>query len=280
MAEALTFIEILPLLVVFAILLALMAVLWVVQKRGSAREDSVPVEVSGASNSRQARGGATRRRRGGLAGLREEAEAEAEGGGAEGAATGNSRDRRREAKREARRLARAEREEALAEQRERIEADERAAKAREEAEGEAGEVEREREKALAAEVAEKEAKEYEEWKGLIEVEEAGDEGEVVGDETALLARFVARVRDGRIVVVEDLAAEFGLRTEDAVRRLTELEKNGTISGVFDDRGKFIYVGIEEMKTVADFIRSRGRVGIPELAKESSRLLKLDQVEAL
>lgn len=276
MTGALTFIELLPLLVVFAILLALMAALWVVQKRGSARDDSVSVAASGASNSRQARGVAARRRRGGLAGLREEAE----GRGGEDAATGNSRDRRREAKREARRLAREEREEALAQQREKIEADDRAARAREKAGVEAGEVESESKKALAAEVAEREAKEYEEWKGLIEIEEAGDEVEVVGDETALLARFVARVRDGRIMVVEDLAAEFGLRTEDAVRRLTELEENGTISGVFDDRGKFIYVGVEEMKAVADFIRRRGRVGIPELAKESGRLLKLDQVEAL
>lgn len=47
---------------------------------------------------------------------------------------------------------------------------------------------------------------------------------------------------------------------------------GRISGVMDDRGKFIYISPEEMKAVADYIKRLGRVSIaPWLASQMSLL---------
>lgn len=47
-----------------------------------------------------------------------------------------------------------------------------------------------------------------------------------------------------------------------------------LSGVTDDRGKFIYISPEELQAVAKFIKQRGRVTISELAESSNTLINL------
>lgn len=70
--------------------------------------------------------------------------------------------------------------------------------------------------------------------------------------------FIGRVcgRRGRcdaqrhkIVVLEDLAATFHLKTQETIDRVNRLEKSGRITGVVDDRGKFIYIEPQEMEKV-------------------------------
>jgi hypothetical protein len=51
-------------------------------------------------------------------------------------------------------------------------------------------------------------------------------------------------------MLEELAAEFGLRTQEAINRLQALEQMGRVTGVFDDRGKFIYIAPHEMDAVS------------------------------
>lgn len=48
-----------------------------------------------------------------------------------------------------------------------------------------------------------------------------------------------------------------------------------LSGVMDDRGKFIYISIEEMQAVADYIRKHGRVSISHLANNSNEFIDLE-----
>ena len=45
--------------------------------------------------------------------------------------------------------------------------------------------------------------------------------------------------------------------------------------MIDDRGKFIYITVEELESVAKFIRQHGRVSISELAESSNRLINLN-----
>ena len=45
--------------------------------------------------------------------------------------------------------------------------------------------------------------------------------------------------------------------------------------MIDDRGKFIYITMEELESVAKFIRQHGRVSITELAESSNRLINLN-----
>lgn len=51
-------------------------------------------------------------------------------------------------------------------------------------------------------------------------------------------------------------------------------KTHHLSGVTDDRGKFIYISPEELEAVAKFIKQRGRVTISELAESSNTLINL------
>ena len=53
-----------------------------------------------------------------------------------------------------------------------------------------------------------------------------------------------------------------------------LEAAGALTGVMDERGKYVHVSADEMRAVADFVRSRGRVAIAELAARSGELIDL------
>uniref|UniRef100_A0A1I8NQP5 DDRGK domain-containing protein 1 n=1 Tax=Stomoxys calcitrans TaxID=35570 RepID=A0A1I8NQP5_STOCA len=143
------------------------------------------------------------------------------------------------------------------------------------------EAEEERKKEEAERLAreEQERREHEEYlkmKAAFSVEEEGYEE---GDEEKenLLADFIKYIKDNKVVVLEDLATEFKLKTQQAIERIQELQANGSITGVIDDRGKFIYISEEELASVAKFIRQRGRVSIQELAESSNNLINLTPV---
>ena len=52
-----------------------------------------------------------------------------------------------------------------------------------------------------------------------------------------------------------------------------------MTGVIDDRGKFIYISRDELEAVAKFIRQRGRVSIAELAESSNKLINISPEHA-
>ncbi len=63
--------------------------------------------------------------------------------------------------------------------------------------------------------------------------------------------------------------------QDAIDRVNDLIEEGRLTGVMDDRGKFIYITNEELEAVAKFIKQRGRVSISELAESSNMLINLN-----
>ena len=99
--------------------------------------------------------------------------------------------------------------------------------------------------------------------------------ETAAEDQGLLGRFVDFVKERKTVPLEELAAEFGLRTTDAINRVQGLEQMGRLTGVMDDRGKYIYISPEEMEAVAAFIQERGRVSIQELADKSNEFIRLE-----
>lgn len=80
-------------------------------------------------------------------------------------------------------------------------------------------------------------------------------------------------------MLEELAAEFGVPTAAVLARVTALEAQGALSGVVDDRGKFIAITPDELDAVAGFIKRRGRVSRAELVTESARLIRLSAAAA-
>nr|XP_054765529.1 DDRGK domain-containing protein 1-like [Lytechinus pictus] len=73
----------------------------------------------------------------------------------------------------------------------------------------------------------------------------------------------------------DHVFDFFSHTQEAINRVQELQAEGRLTGVIDDRGKFIYISEEELEAVAKFIRQRGRVSIAELAEASNQLISLN-----
>ncbi|KAL6975309.1 hypothetical protein U1Q18_024105 [Sarracenia purpurea var. burkii] len=134
------------------------------------------------------------------------------------------------------------------------------------------------EEAMARKAKEEEAAalEFEKWKGDFHVDAEGTtENEVQDGNQSLLSDFVEYIKKHKCVPLEDLAAEFKLRTQDCINRITSLENMGKLSGVMDDRGKYIYISLEEMKAVADYIRRQGRVNISHLASKSNQFIDLE-----
>ena len=132
----------------------------------------------------------------------------------------------------------------------------------------------EEEKRLREEKERKEQEEYEKLKAAFSVEGEGCDAEDDGDEENKLLRFVNYIKETKVVMLEDLAAQFHLKTQEAIDRVTQLQEDGILTGVIDDRGKFIYISQEELEAVAKFIRQQGRVSIADLALNSNQLISL------
>lgn len=157
----------------------------------------------------------------------------------------------------------------LLEQRRQQEQEKREAEEKEEAE-------RER---LQREAQEK--KEHEEYlalKASFEIQEEGfDQVDEEEGATNKLQQFIQYIQEQKVVLLEDLAAHFQMRTQDAINRLQDLLNQETLVGVIDDRGKFIYITREELQSVAKFIRQRGRISLSELVDSSNSLINLTPV---
>mmetsp|Transcript_37627 Transcript_37627/g.117257 ORF Transcript_37627/g.117257 Transcript_37627/m.117257 type:complete len:321 (+) Transcript_37627:134-1096(+) len=120
----------------------------------------------------------------------------------------------------------------------------------------------------------REQDEFAKWKEMFAVEAEGEDDDGTRDESAV-ERFVQYVKRRKVVNLEDLAAEFRMRTSSAIDRLEQLEKLGRLSGIFDDRGKYVYITAEEMAAVADWLRKKGRINRPDLVAACNRLIRLD-----
>lgn len=121
----------------------------------------------------------------------------------------------------------------------------------------------------------REEEEYQRLKESFIIEDQGEAEELTEHESqSLLQEFIHYVQKSKVVLLEDLASQFGLRTQDAIARLQDLIADGSLTGVIDDRGKFIFITPEELNAVAQFIKQRGRVSISELAQASNTLINL------
>ncbi|KAJ3584640.1 hypothetical protein NHX12_015135 [Muraenolepis orangiensis] len=131
---------------------------------------------------------------------------------------------------------------------------------------------------LKEEEQKREEEEYLKLKASFVVEDQGEAEQLSEDQSRnLLQEFIQYIEDSKVVLLEDLSSHFGMRTQDAISRLQDLLTEGSITGVIDDRGKFISITPDELNSVARFIKQRGRVSISELAQASNSLINLTPV---
>lgn len=125
---------------------------------------------------------------------------------------------------------------------------------------------------------EEERREYEEYLKLKEeftIDEEGEEEKIDLNSESLLEQFINYIKELKVIMLEDLAIHFQIKTQDAIDRIHTLMKEGKLTGVMDDRGKFIYITRAEMEAVAKYIRQRGRISVSDLAKSSNALINLN-----
>ena len=112
----------------------------------------------------------------------------------------------------------------------------------------------EEEKRIAAEIKKKEEEEFDKWKDMFET---GDDGAQADDELqesqGMLQEFIDYLKDNKITPLDEVAAKFGLKAQEVLNRVEGLEAMGRITGLLDDRGKFIYISMDEMENVAKWI---------------------------
>lgn len=124
------------------------------------------------------------------------------------------------------------------------------------------------------EQAKKEHEAYLEMAATFEVEEEGFDPDQEVDGEEMLSKFINYINEQKVVLLEQLAAHFKMRTKDVVDRIQHLIANGTLIGIIDDRGKFISITHKELESVSKFIRQRGRVTVDELVVNSNKLINL------
>ncbi len=111
------------------------------------------------------------------------------------------------------------------------------------------------EKKVEEEQKKKEAEEYDKWKIGFAVEQAGAEAEEDKSESqSKLASFIHYITSRKVVPLNDVAAEFSMATASVIDRIKALEQDGRLSGIMDDRGKYIYISPEEFKVFLGLIR--------------------------
>lgn len=129
-----------------------------------------------------------------------------------------------------------------------------------------------REKKLKEEKVKQEKKEFDAWKGRFEVQASGANEEASEQD---IEAFITYLEERKVVVMEDVAAAFGLKTQQAVDRVESLLNMERLTGILDDRGKFISITKQEMKGVIEYIQQKGRISMQDLSNHSSQLIELN-----
>ncbi|GBP34778.1 DDRGK domain-containing protein 1 [Eumeta japonica] len=123
----------------------------------------------------------------------------------------------------------------------------------------------------------KEQEEYEAMKAAFIVEGEGFDENEDQEQDNLLQEFITYIKEQKVLLLEDLASHFKMKTQMVIDRIVDLQGSGLLTGVIDDRGKFIYISQKELEDVAKFIKNRGRISITELAENSNNLISLNPV---
>lgn len=107
------------------------------------------------------------------------------------------------------------------------------------------------------------------------VEEEGQDAKSEEEQENLLKNFVDYIKKTKALYLDELAPRFNLDVESTIEKIKYLLEIGVLTGVFDDRGKFVYISEEEMANVAKFVNQRGRVSLQDLAEYSNQLISFE-----
>uniref|UniRef100_A0A6B2LAS2 DDRGK domain-containing protein 1 n=1 Tax=Arcella intermedia TaxID=1963864 RepID=A0A6B2LAS2_9EUKA len=127
---------------------------------------------------------------------------------------------------------------------------------------------------LRQERKKKEEEEYQLLKQAFEVESTGSHTTEKEEFENNLDEFITYITTTKVVHIDDLSVKYNMQPKEIAEKIELLLKEEKLSGIMDERGKFIYITQEEMQNIAKFIIKRGRVTLSEIARESNKLVDL------
>ena len=65
-----------------------------------------------------------------------------------------------------------------------------------------------------------------------------------------------------------------MSTKELVEKIRSLEKEKLISGIFDERGKYLVIEDSEWGAIRNYISARGRVKKTDIMTECAKLIKI------
>jgi hypothetical protein len=86
--------------------------------------------------------------------------------------------------------------------------------------------------------------------------------------------LLALLKKNKLVLLEDLSHKFKLPIKDLVEKIKGLETAGQVSGIFDERGKYLVIEEQEWNAIRNYISARGRVKKTDIMTECARLIKI------
>ena len=92
----------------------------------------------------------------------------------------------------------------------------------------------EEEQRIREEKERKEQEEYDKLKEAFIVDEEGFDEDPEEDQENKLEKFIQYIKDTKVVVLEDLAAHFQMKTDDTIDRVSTLIKEDKLTGISKD----------------------------------------------
>ncbi|AYU75708.1 hypothetical protein, conserved [Leishmania donovani] len=139
-----------------------------------------------------------------------------------------------------------------------------------------------------------EDEEYAKWVSHIGVEERGELGDEERERQTRLQSFLlgraaqvqARAQRSaagaksspseeeciHVLILQTAARDLKVSVEELVSTIEQLSQADKVHGVFDDRGKYVFIAPEQFPLLAQFIRLRGRVSVQEFTRECNRIV--------
>ena len=93
----------------------------------------------------------------------------------------------------------------------------------------------EEEQRIREEKERKEQEEYDKLKEAFIVDEEGFDEDPEEDQENKLEKFIQYIKDTKVVVLEDLAAHFQMKTDDTIDRVSTLIKEDKLTGISNKR---------------------------------------------
>lgn len=117
-----------------------------------------------------------------------------------------------------------------------------------------------------------ETAEFDKWKRDLSVVDSGasESGPVKS-----VNELVSYVKEKKIVELSAIASAFGIQPDDAVARLSDLEKQGKLYGVIDEKARYVFIEEDEMRKIVDFFDSmNARIPLDKLSETVAGIIQV------